>query len=90
MGRKTPNFIPCQENEKWQWLVVSMWHLVEISEEIVVYAYENALNFKLEPRCFYGNSTKFSDEKCCEFSDKFFYLHNATLEMIKGVLKFAF
>ena len=50
--RKIPNFIPCQEVEKWQWLIVSMWHLVEISEEIAVYAYGNASNFKLEPRCF--------------------------------------
>ena len=24
MGRKIPNFILCQEVEKWQWLIVSM------------------------------------------------------------------
>ena len=24
IGRKIPNFIPCQEVEKWQWLIVSM------------------------------------------------------------------
>ena len=52
IGRKIPNFIPCQEIEKWQWLIVSMWHLAEISKEIAVYAYRNASNFKLEPRCF--------------------------------------
>ena len=45
--------MPCQEVEKWQWLIVSMWHLVEISEEIAVCAYGNASNFKFEePRCF--------------------------------------
>ena len=54
------------EVEKWQWLIVSMWNLFEISEEIAVYAYGNASNFKLEePRCFYGNSIRFSEEKCC-------------------------
>ena len=43
----------CQEVEKWQWLIVSMRHLVEVSGEIAVYAYGNASNFKLEePRCF--------------------------------------
>ena len=66
IGRKILNFIPCQEVEKWQWLIVSMRHLVEISEEIAVYTYGNASNFKLEePRYFYGNSTRFSKEKCC-------------------------
>ena len=46
------NFIPCQEVVKWQWLIVCIWHLVEISWEIAVYAYWNASNFKLEePRC---------------------------------------
>ena len=29
------NFIPCQENEKWQRLIVSMWHLIEISWDTV-------------------------------------------------------
>ena len=24
IGRKIPNFIPCQEPEKWEWLIVSM------------------------------------------------------------------
>ena len=44
----------CQKVEKWQWLIISMWHLVEISEETAVYAYGNASNFKLEePRCFF-------------------------------------
>ena len=44
----------CQKVEKWQWLIISMWHLVEISEETTVYAYGNASNFKLEePRCFF-------------------------------------
>ena len=52
IGRKIPNFIPCQEVEKWQWLIVSMWHFIEISEEIPVHAYGNASNLKLEPRCF--------------------------------------
>ena len=34
-------------------LIVSMRDLVERSEEITVYAYGNASNFKLEvPRCF--------------------------------------
>ena len=40
--RKIPNFTPCQEVEQWQWLVVSMWHLVEMSGENAVYAYINA------------------------------------------------
>ena len=30
------------EYQKWEWLVVSMGHLVDISEEIAVYAYGNA------------------------------------------------
>ena len=34
-------------------MIVSMWHLVEISEEIAVYAYGNPSNSKLEePRAF--------------------------------------
>ena len=28
------NFIPCQEVEKWQWLIVSLWNLVKILWEI--------------------------------------------------------
>ena len=54
IGRKILNFKPGQQVEKWQWLIVSMWHLVEIFEKIAVYAYGNAsTNFKLEePRCF--------------------------------------
>ena len=51
--RKLPNFVPCQKVKNWQWLIISMWHLVEISEETAVYAYGNASNFKLEEsRCF--------------------------------------
>ena len=51
--RGIPNFIPCQEVEKWQWLIFSMWHLVEISGEIPVYADRNVSNFNSEePRCF--------------------------------------
>ena len=53
IGRKMPNFIPCQEVEKLQRLIVSQWHLVEISDDIVIYAYGNASNLKLEePSCF--------------------------------------
>ena len=53
LGRKIPNFIPCQEVEKWQQLIVSIRHMVEISEEIAVYAYGKASNVNLEvPRCF--------------------------------------
>ena len=26
--RKIPNFIPCQELVKWEWLIVSLWHLL--------------------------------------------------------------
>ena len=64
--RKIPNFVPSEEVAKWQWLIVSMGHLFEIYEETVVYAYRIASNFKPEePRCFYGNSIRFSDEKCC-------------------------
>ena len=45
--------MPYQEDQKWQWQIVSMSHLVEMSEEIAVYAYGNESNFKLEePRCF--------------------------------------
>ena len=51
--RGMPKFIPHQEVEKWQWLIVSLWHLVGMSGEIAVYAYGKASNFKLEePRCF--------------------------------------
>ena len=61
--RKIPNFIPCQEVEKWQWHGwFDTWYLVEVLEEIAVYAYGNASNFKLEEwRCFLGNSIRFSD-----------------------------
>ena len=41
-----PNFIPCQEVEKWQWLIFSMRHLVEMSGEVAVYAYRNASNLR--------------------------------------------
>ena len=37
-----PNFIPCKELQKWEWLIVSMGQLVDISEEIAVYAHGNA------------------------------------------------
>ena len=33
---------------------------------MAVYAYKNASNFKLrKPRCFYKNSIRFSEERCC-------------------------
>ena len=86
IGRKIPNFIQCQEVEKWQWLIVSIWHLVEISEDVAVYAYENASNFKLEPICFWGNSIRFSEENVAELSDKFFHFQYATLGMFKWAL----
>ena len=87
IGRKIPNFIACQDVEKWQWLTVSMWHLIEISDAIVVYAYRKASNFKLEEsRCFYGNSLRFSEEYVVKFSDKFFHFQDATREMCKGAL----
>ena len=42
------NFIACQEAEKWQWLIDSMWHLAGMFGEIEAYAYGNAPNFELE------------------------------------------
>ena len=65
--------------------------MVEISDEIAVFAYGNASNFKLEePR----NSIRVSKEflldlvkkNIAEFSDKFFHFQYATLEMSKGAL----
>ena len=82
--------MPCQEVEKWQWLIVSMWHLIEISEEIAVYAYGNAWNFKLEEsRCKEISKEILLDlvrKNVTEFSDKFFHFQYATLEMFKGAL----
>ena len=33
-------------NGKWQWLIFSMRHLVEMSGEVAVYAYRNASNLR--------------------------------------------
>ena len=87
IGRKIPNFIPCQEVEKWQWLIVSMWHLVEISEEIAVYAYRNAsisdlMNQDVSKKILSDLVRK----NVTEFSDDFFHFQYATREMCKGVL----
>ena len=46
-----PNFTPCQEVEKWQWLIFSMRHLVEMSGEVAVYAYRNASNLRSQDVC---------------------------------------
>ena len=67
-----------------------MWHLVEISEQIVVYAYGNVSHFKLEePRCKEISKEILLDlvrKNVAEFSDKFFHFRYATLEMFKGAL----
>ena len=67
-----------------------MWHLDEISEEIAVYAYGNATNFKLEePRRMEISKKMLLDivrKNVVEFSDKFFHFQYATLEMFKGAL----
>lgn len=39
--------MPFKEVEKWQWLIDSLRHLVMMSGEISVYAYEIMLNFEL-------------------------------------------
>ena len=64
--REISNFIPWQKVEEWQLLIVSMWHFFKISGEIAVCAHGKGSNFKLEePRCFWENSTWFSEERCC-------------------------
>ena len=69
--------------------------MVEISDEIAVFAYGNASNFKLEES---RNSIRFSirvskeilldlvKKNIAEFSIKFFHFQYATLEMFKGAL----
>ena len=64
--------------------------MVEISEEIAVYAFRNASNFKLEQRrCKEISKEILLDlvrKNVTEFSDKFFHFQYATLEMFKGAL----
>ena len=54
-----------------------MWYLVEISEEIAVYAHED-LSKEILPDLVKKN--------VAEFSDKFFHFQYATQEMCKGAL----
>ena len=65
--------------------------MVEISEEIAVYAFRNASNFKLEQRrCKEISKEILLDlvrKNVTEFSDKFFHFQYATLEMFKGAFK---
>ena len=64
-----------------------MWHLVEISEEIAVYAYRNAsisdlMNQDVSKKILSDLVRK----NVTEFSDDFFHFQYATREMCKGVL----
>ena len=81
-------FILCQEVEQWQWLIVPMWQLVEISWEIAVYAYRNTSNFKLEelrfPKIILSDLVR---KDVTEFNDKFYHFQYATQETFKGPFK---
>ena len=58
--------------------------MVEISEEIAVYAYENASNLKLEEPRSKEVLSELVRKNVAEFSDKFFHFQYATLEMLRG------
>ena len=61
--------------------------MVEISEEIAVYAYGSASNFKLEePRCSKEILSDLSRKNVAECDDQLFHFQYATLEMFKGAL----
>ena len=96
IGRKIANFIPCQEVEKWQWLIVSRWHLFEVSENNA-----SLTDILRDMRCFTEThqisnlrSQDISIEilsglemkNVSEFSDKFFRFQYATHELCKGAL----
>ena len=96
IGRKIPNFIPCQEVEKWQWLIVSMWHLFEVSEDNA-----SLTDILRDMRCLTEthqiSNLKSQDisieilsdlvrKNVAEFSDKFLRFQYATREMCKGSL----
>ena len=53
-----------------------LWHLVEISGEIAVYAYGNDVSEEI--------LADLVRKDVAEFSDRFSYFHYATLEMFKG------
>ena len=72
--------MPCQEVEKWQWLIVFMWHLVEISEEIAVYAYGN-VSYQISNLRRQDVSQEILPDlvskNVAEFSDKFLHFQYA-------------
>ena len=62
------NFLPCQEVEKWQWLVF-IWHLIEKFLKICSLYIRKTSNLKLRR------------EDVAGFKDKFYHFQYATLEM---------
>ena len=85
--RGIPNFTACQEVEKWQWLIVSMWHLSRYLEK---------LQFMLSKTSQISNLRSQDKSKeipwdlvkkdVAEFSDKFFHFQYTTLDLFKGAL----
>ena len=78
------NFISCQEIEKCQWLIISMWQLVEISWEIAVYAVGNVSNFLKSQGVSKEILSDLVRKDVAKFSEKFYYFQCSTLEMFKG------
>ena len=78
------NFISCQEIEKCQWLIISMWQLVEISWEIAVYAVGNVSNFLKSQGVSKEILSDLVRKDVAKFNEKFYYFQCSTLEMFKG------
>ena len=83
-GISVEGYQTCKEAKKWQLLIVSMWHLIDISGYIAVYAYGNASNFKL--RKIEEILSDLVRKHVVEFSDKFSHFQYATQAMFKGAL----
>ena len=79
IGRKISNFIPCQEVEKWQWLIVSMNTWLR---------YLKKLQFMLTEQRQMSNlrSQDVSKEIVSVLVRNSFHFQYATREMCKGVL----
>ena len=79
IGRKISNFMPCQEVEKWQWLIVSMNTWLR---------YLKKLQFMLTEQRQMSNlrSQDVSKEIVSDLVRNSFHFQYATREMCKGVL----
>ena len=82
------NAIPCPEVKKWQWLIVSMWHLVHIYLEKLQMHTEVSQISNL--RSLDVSKEILPDlvrEDVAKFNNKFYHFQDAALEMFKGTFR---